>query len=121
MSQFFLNIEAPAGARVVVFRGRDAACVARAVRTAVGGGLMLPAGPYRYPYAGVVQLLREADLFHDPAADTADDLILTREALADQLWAVLRRDVSIGIPCVESIDHASAQLFASFAAIALLP
>jgi hypothetical protein len=118
MSQHFLNVAAPAGARVVVFRGRDPACVTRAVRQVVGNGLMLPAGPYRYPYAAVVQLLREAGLFHDPAADTADDVILTRDALADLLWSILRRDARVGIPCADLLDYASARLLADFAALA---
>jgi hypothetical protein len=79
---------------------------------------MLPAGPYRYPYAAVVQLLREAGLFHDPAADTADDVMLTRDALADLLWSILRCDVRVGIPCADLLDYASARLLADFAELA---
>jgi hypothetical protein len=117
MPRHVLNIVAPAGARVVVFRGQDAACVTRAVRTAVADGLILPPGPYRYPYAAVIQLLRETSLFQDPAADTADDVMPTREALAGLLWRVLRRDVRVGVPCADMLDPASAKFLADFAAI----
>jgi hypothetical protein len=118
MSQHPLNPGVPPGARSVVYRGSDAATVARYVRCAVGGGLVLPPGPYRYPYAAVIQLLREASLFADPAADTAEDVMVSREALCDQLAYVLQRGVYIGVLCADNLDDASARLLAGFAAIA---
>lgn len=105
----------PAGARIRVIRGRDACSVARAVRDAVGDGILLPAGPYRYPYAAMLQLLRIAGLFQDPAGDTTTDPVLTREALADMLRRLLPLGVSIGLLRADAIDHASAKLFADFA------
>lgn len=118
MSQHPVKLAAPPGARTVVVRGEDPAAVARAVCKVVGNGPVIAAGPFRYPYAAAVQLLREAGLFHDPTADTADDPMITREALCDLLWVLLRRGVLIGVACADRIDHSSAALLADFAAVA---
>ncbi|MCA8916814.1 MAG: hypothetical protein KDB90_15585 [Planctomycetes bacterium] len=110
----------PPGARAVVFRGDDASAVARAVREAAGDGFVLPVGPYRYPYAAVVQLLRDAGLYLDPAGETATDPVLSREALTDMLRTLLPRGVRIGILDATRLDRASADLLGALAATAQL-
>ncbi|MCB9894880.1 MAG: hypothetical protein H6839_10550 [Planctomycetes bacterium] len=104
----------------MVFRGDDACAVARAVREAVGDGIVLPSGPYRYPYAGIVQLLRAAGLFHDPTGDTATDPVLSREALTDLLRELLPGGGRIGVLDVGALDRASAVLLGAFAETAQL-
>jgi hypothetical protein len=114
------RLQPPAGARIRVIRGGDACAVARAVRLAVGDGIVLPAGPYRYPYAAVVHLLRLAGLFQDPAGDTATDPVLTREALTDSLRLLLPRGVHIGVVGADCLDRASASMLGAFAETARL-
>lgn len=114
------RLQPPAGARIRVIRGRDACAVARAVRLAAGDGIVLPAGPYHYPYAALVHLLRLSGLFHDPAGDTATDPVLTREALTESLCRLLPRGVRIGLVCADALDHASASILGAFAETARL-
>lgn len=114
----FSRLQATAPACVI--SGADACAVARAVQREVNAGIVLPAGPYRYPYAALVHLLRLAGLFQDPAGETATDPVLSREALTDLLRQLLPRGVRIGLVCADRLDHASAELLGAFAATARL-
>lgn len=109
-----------AGARAIVFRGDDAFAVAEHVRRVVADGLIVPAGPYRYPYAAIVELLRRAKLFSDPLGHTATDPVLRRETLTDLLRMLVRHGGRIGLLDADRLDHASAGLFGAFAKTARL-
>ena len=90
------------------------------MREAVHDGIVLPKGPYRYPYSAVIALLRNAGLFHDPTGDTSTDLVISRDALADGLRELLARGTDVGIAIADNLDSASAELIAAFAATAQL-
>lgn len=108
------------GARVRVIRGGDACAVARAVRETVEDGIVLPAGPYRYPYAAVSALLRIAGSFVDPPGETTTDPVLSREPLVDGLRKLLARGNVISVTLADKLDAASAELLGRYAATAHL-
>jgi len=110
----------PAGARMVVVRGPSHTHVAAAVRELVGGGPLAPAGPYRYPFAAVVQLLRESGLFQDPSTDSVPNPLISGEALRDMLWELMRRGGRCGFTCADGLDAASAALLRDYADVGRL-
>lgn len=110
---------ASAGARAIVLLGNDPCAVAAQVRELTGdGGITLPCGPYRFPYAALVDLLRRAGLFTDPPGETATDPLLRREPLVDQLRSLVRLGIRIGIQSAAALDKASVQVLRDFAEIA---
>lgn len=102
--------------RVAVLRSADPAALGEAVRDCVwsiAGGrateLVIPAGPYRYPYSAAAQIARQ---FHG-WKDDAQLPSRSRSALAAAMRPITRAAVVLGVPRLDWIDSASVDLLAA--------
>ncbi|MEE9311855.1 MAG: hypothetical protein V3V10_05515 [Planctomycetota bacterium] len=105
-------------ARVLVFRSSYTCGLQRLVQESVWAAaeqgarsFILPAGPYRYPYACALQLVRMVQGVTPGMPQFADDQALSREALVSVLRGLICPSVVIGLPRLDQIDVESVLLF----------
>ncbi|MCF6227250.1 MAG: MarR family transcriptional regulator [Planctomycetes bacterium] len=105
-------------ARVLVFRSSHTCGLQRLVQESVWAAaehgarsFILPAGPYRYPYACALQLVRMVQGVTPGMPQFADDQALSREALVSVLRELICQSVVIGLPRLDQVDVESVLLF----------
>ncbi len=97
-------------ARVVVLRSRQAFALGALRERCARHALVLPAGPYTFPFAAALELAR---LFHGNDERVNPDAAgLTRAAMAQSLRAIALADVQLVAPRLDWLDASSLDLIA---------
>ncbi|MCC6465076.1 MAG: hypothetical protein IT463_07040 [Planctomycetes bacterium] len=73
--------------------------------------LLLPCGPYAFPYAAAHELARQLAQGARNPPDHADAAVLGRDALAAMLGRLLREPAVLAVPRLDLLDAESAALF----------
>ena len=105
-------------ARIVVLRSRQAFALGALAERCDKRALVLPAGPYAFPFAAALELAR---LFHGHAQPVNPDAAgLSRHSLAQALRALALSDTQLVAPRLDGLDASSLDLLCDLLAFAEL-
>lgn len=122
-----INAAATDTSKVLVFRSAFTRQLQKFVQEAAWAktasgviSYVLPAGPYRYPYAAALTLVGMVQSVQPGRTQFANDHALSREALVSALRPLVCQKVIVGIPRLDQLDHESALLFADLLRVSKL-